>query len=155
MKKFQLNVSVERTNGVDVVLTTSGDFTASQVNEAAGIVKEAIEAEEDENATYSGSVHVFDSETNEDDLNINVSKAKKATILAIAGFFDQQGSQQNTNTPPQGEGDGSNGAGSEGTGTEGTETENTGTEGEGTEGEGTEGTGTEGTGTEGEGDEQP
>lgn len=99
MKKFQLNVSVTRTQGIDAVVTTSGDFTASEVKEAIGIVKEAIITEDDEDASYSGSVRVFDSETEAEDVNIGVSKANKATIMAVVSFLNNPSTEAVAATP--------------------------------------------------------
>lgn len=99
MKKFQLNVSVTRTQGIDAVVTTNGDFNKEEVMEAIGVVKEAVLTETEDGVSYSGSARVFDDETDADLLNISVSKADKATILDIVSYMNDEPTPTETETP--------------------------------------------------------
>lgn len=88
MKKFSVSVSVERSTGVDTVVSASGDFNQSEVREAFGVAQAAIESEDEEGATYSGTANVWDDELGTASTEtITVGNFSKATFLEFSAFM--------------------------------------------------------------------
>ncbi|HUM50459.1 MAG TPA: hypothetical protein PK431_01540 [Chitinophagales bacterium] len=108
MKKFSASVNVKRTTGVDTLVTTSGDFNREEVREAFGVAKEAIESSDEEGATYSGSVTVWDDEVEASTESIMVTEVRKATMLEFASFMETPATEETPvpPTPTGGEDDG-------------------------------------------------
>jgi hypothetical protein len=85
MKTFELEISVQRENNVDTVVSVSGNFTQEDVKEAFNVAEAAIVAEAEEGVVFSGHLNFQDGDDAE---SILIPRVKKSTIMEVVAMMN-------------------------------------------------------------------